>query len=48
MMVVKIFILYWINVMSLIYTLILIIYNYLKLYGWTLDEFWKVLSLIIG
>ena len=34
--------------MSSIYTLLLLIYFYLKLYGWTLDEFWKVLSLILG
>jgi hypothetical protein len=34
--------------MSSVYILILIIYGYLKLYGWTLDEFWKILELIIG
>ena len=48
MVIIQVFIQYWINGMSSIYTLILIIYNYLKLYGWTLDEFWKILELIIG
>ena len=34
--------------MSSIYTLILIVYHYIKLYGWTEDEFWKLLEFILG
>ena len=48
MMVVEIFILYQIrgNSMNSIYMLVLIVYHYIKLYGWTLDEFWKLLEFI--
>ena len=34
--------------MNTIYTLVLIVYHYIKLYGWSLDEFWKILELILG
>ena len=32
--------------MNTIYALVLIVYHYIKLYGWTLDEFWKLLEFI--
>ncbi len=36
----------WGNNMNTIYTLVLIVYHYIKLYGWTLDEFWELLVFI--
>ena len=32
--------------MNSIYMVVLIVYHYIKLYGWTLDEFWKLLEFI--
>jgi len=34
--------------MNIIYALVLIVYHYVRLYGWTLDEFWKLLEFILG
>ena len=34
--------------MNSIYMLVLIVYHYIRLYGWTLNEFWKLLDFIIG
>ena len=34
--------------MNSIYMLVLIVYHYIRLYGWTLNEFWKLLEFILG